>query len=53
VIAVPTLGVSGASLSHLVFNAVWLVVCMAVFESRVQQTSAAPVTLVPGPEDEP
>jgi O-antigen/teichoic acid export membrane protein len=53
VIAVPILGVSGASLAHLVFNGVWLVICMAVFERRVQQAGGAPASLLPGSDDEP
>jgi O-antigen/teichoic acid export membrane protein len=35
-IAVPTMGVLGASLAHVIFNGVWLVVCLGVFRSGLQ-----------------
>jgi O-antigen/teichoic acid export membrane protein len=51
-IAVPMLGVIGASLAHLVFNGVWLAICTGVFESTLQRPSPA-VDLAPEAGGEP
>ena len=47
------MGVSGASLAHLVCNGIWLIICVAVFETRVQQADAASPALVLEPDDDP
>lgn len=35
-IALPTIGVIGASLSHVAFNGIWLIICLAVFQHRLR-----------------
>jgi hypothetical protein len=47
------MGVSGASLAHLVCNGAWLIICMAAFESRVRKADAAAPALVLEPDDDP
>lgn len=44
-VAVPTLGVSGASLAHVAFNGIWLATCCLIYNS---QLAALPVTVAAG-----
>ena len=52
-VAVPIMAVSGASLARLVCNGGWLIICMAVFETRVQQAEAAAPALVLESDEDP
>jgi len=40
-IAVPTMGVLGASLAHVIFNGVWLVICLTIFQRHLRTSTAA------------
>ena len=43
-LALPIVGVVGASLGHVAFNGIWLVVCLAVFQHRLRRPPPAPAT---------
>jgi len=47
------MGVSGASLAHLVCNGIWLIICMAAVETRVQQPGGSAPAPMLGSEDDP
>jgi O-antigen/teichoic acid export membrane protein len=40
-VALPTIGVIGASLGHVAFNAIWLAICLAVFQRQLRRLPAA------------
>jgi hypothetical protein len=40
-VALPTVGVIGASLGHVTFNAIWLAICLAVFQRQLRRLPAA------------
>jgi hypothetical protein len=40
-VALPTIGVICASLGHVAFNAIWLAICLAVFQRQLRRLPAA------------